>query len=169
MLGRAGRQAPDGSPLQADLHEVREIAQATLDKVRGLSQTLHPSVLEEAGLEATIDWFLSTVERQTGVAVSYERSGPAREVDSAIGIQVYRVLQEALTNVARHAGTDRAWVRLRFTPDTLVLEVEDHGKGIDDTDSARRGLGIVGMRERVALVGGAIAFTSPLRAARWCG
>jgi signal transduction histidine kinase len=161
MVGRAARQAPVGSTLQADLQEVRGIAQSTLDKVRSLSQTLHPSALEQAGLESTIDWFVSTVQRQTGLGVSYERSGPPREVDSAVGIQVYRVLQEALANVARHAETDRAWVRMQFTPDTLVLEVEDHGKGIDNTESARRGLGIIGMRERVALVGGAISFTRP--------
>jgi signal transduction histidine kinase len=161
MVGRAARQAPVGSSLQADLQEVRTIAQSTLDKVRSLSQTLHPAALEQAGLESTIDWFVSTVQRQTGLAVSYERSGPAREVDSAVGIQVYRVLQEALANVARHAATDRAWVRMRFMPDTLVLEVEDHGKGIDESQSARRGLGIVGMRERVALVGGAISFARP--------
>jgi two-component system sensor histidine kinase UhpB len=151
---------PVGSPVQADLQEVREIAQAALDNVRGLSQTLHPSALEEAGLEATIDWYLSTVERQTGVIVSYERSGPARPVDSAVGIQVYRVLQEALSNVARHSGADRASVRLRFMPAALELEVEDHGKGID-TASPRRGLGIVGMRERAALVGGTMVFVTP--------
>ena len=67
MVGRAARQAPVGSNLQTDLHEVRAIAQSTLDKVRGLSQTLHPSALEQAGLASTIDWFLSTVQRQTGV------------------------------------------------------------------------------------------------------
>ncbi|MQA29897.1 MAG: sensor histidine kinase [Luteitalea sp.] len=160
MVGRAGRQLPVGSPLQADLLEIREIAQVTLDKVRGLSQTLHPSALEEAGLEATIDWYLSTVKRQTGVAVSYERSGAPRPVDTAVGIHVYRVLQESLSNVARHAGVDRAWVRLRFAPARLELEIEDHGKGID-VESPRRGLGIVGMRERASLLGGAIAFSRP--------
>jgi signal transduction histidine kinase len=161
MVGRAARQLPVGSPVQADLQEVREIAQATLDKVRGLSQTLHPSALEEVGLEATIDWYLSTVERQTGVMVEYERSGPARPVDSVIGIHVYRVLQEALSNVARHSGADRAWVRLRFEPTTLTLDIEDHGHGIP-AQGPRRGLGIVGMRERAALVGGTLAFSRPV-------
>jgi signal transduction histidine kinase len=179
MLGRAGRQAPVGSPMQSDLREVREIAQTALAYVRGLSQTLHPSTLEEveAGLESTIDWYLSTVERQIGVAVQYERSGPARPVDSAAGIHVYRVLQEALSNVARHSGADRAWVRLRFEPARLELEVEDHGKGLAPDvgpvfrpgDVARaearayksHGLGIVTMRERAALVGGTIEFLRP--------
>src|SRR5206468_4338004 len=126
-------------------------AQATLDNVRGLSQTLHPAALEQAGLEATIDWYVSTVRRQTGLAVAYERRGGIRPVDSAIGIHVYRVLQEALSNVTRHSGADRAWVRLRLGDDALELTIEDHGGGIP-ADSKRAGLGIVGMRERAALV-----------------
>ena len=77
MLGRAGRHAPEGSPLRAELREIGEIAQTTLDNVRGLSQSLHPSILEDAGLERTIEWYLSTLERQLGVTVSYERSGDA--------------------------------------------------------------------------------------------
>ena len=160
MLGRAGRQLPADSPLQAELHEIRQIAQTTLDNVRGLSQTLHPSALEAAGLEGTIDWYLSAVERQTGVAVSYERHGAARPVDSTVSIHVYRVLQEALSNVSRHSGADRAWVRLRFEADRLELEIEDHGRGLDP-QLPRRGLGLVGMRERAALVGGTIEFLRP--------
>jgi signal transduction histidine kinase len=168
MIGRAGRHVPEGSPLQAELHEIREIAQTTLDNVRGLSQTLHPSILEEAGLEGTIEWYLPTVERQTGLAVSYERSGPSREIPNAIAIHVYRVLQEALNNVARHSGTSRVWVRLRTSADRLELEVEDHGTGLapaaveapesSNRDGRRRGLGLVAMRERAAIAGGTIEF-----------
>jgi signal transduction histidine kinase len=160
MLGRAGRQAPPESPLRSELQEVREIAQATLEKVRELSQALHPAMLEDAGLEKTIEWYLSTVERQLGVAVSYERTGPPRDIDATIGIHVYRVLQEALTNVSRHAGTGLASVRLRLAPELLELEVEDHGPGVADVPQ-RRGLGIVTMRERAELVGGTIEFARP--------
>lgn len=160
MLRRAGRQVPEGSPLHVDVREIGEIAQTTLDKVRRLSQTLHPSILEEAGLESTLDWYLSTVQRQLGIAVCYERSGPAVAVDSNTGIQVYRVLQEALNNVARHSGAERAWVRLRFTDGVLELEVEDHGKGLE-SETPGRGLGIVAMRERAELVGGTISFLRP--------
>ena len=116
--------------------------------------------MEESGLEATIEWYLSTIERQVGVAVSYDRSGLSLPVDTTVSIHVYRVLQEALSNVARHSGAERAWVRLRFLPNQLELEVEDHGKGIDRT-SVRRGLGVVLMRERAAIVGGAIEFLRP--------
>lgn len=160
MLGRASKQAAEGSPLRADLREISEIAQTALDNVRGLSQTLHPSILEELGLESTIDWYLSTVEKQLGLHVSSERRGTPFAVDSTVGIHVYRVLQEALSNVARHAETSQALVRLIFTDHRLELEVEDHGKGFD-RETARRGLGLVAMRERAELLGGTIEFQRP--------
>jgi signal transduction histidine kinase len=160
MLGRAEKQMPAESPLRADLREVREMAQGTLDTVRSLSQTLHPSILDELGLDSTFDWYLGTVERQLGLTVSYERSGVPVPVDATVGIHVYRVLQEALSNVSRHSGTDRAWVRLRYLPSALELEVEDHGSGVA-ARTGRRGLGLVAMRERAELVGGSIEFSRP--------
>lgn len=160
MLGRAGNQAAEGSVLRADLREIREVAQAALNNVRGLSQTLHPSILEELGLESTIDWYLSTVEKQLGIQVTYERSGAAAPVDATAGIHVYRVLQEALSNVARHSGSDRAWVRLRVNAGTLELEVEDHGKGLNP-GIERQGLGLVAMRERAAIVKGTLEMVRP--------
>jgi signal transduction histidine kinase len=160
MLRRAVNLAPEASPLRADLREIGEIAQTTLDNVRGLSQTLHPSLLEEAGLERTVDWYLSTIERQLGLAVKYERPTSAITVDSEIGIQVYRVLQESLSNIAKHSGVKEAIVRLGASGGMLQLDVEDHGKGISQSPG-RRGLGIVGMRERAALVGGTIEFLRP--------
>ena len=160
MLGRAGRQAPEGSALRGDLREIGEIAQTTLDNMRGLSQTLHPSLLEDAGLERTIDWYLSTIERQLGLHVTYDRPAASRPVDSEVGIHVYRVLQESLSNVARHAGVTDVRVRLALDGDVLQLEVEDHGKGLG-APAGRRGLGLVAMRERAALVGGTIDFLRP--------
>lgn len=160
MLGRARNHAPEHSPLKSDLREISEIAQGMLERVRGLSQTLHPSLLDEIGFDGTIDWYLSTVERQTGVAVSYERGGPSEPVDRTVAIHVYRILQEALTNVARHSGVTQAWVSLRFNGSFLELDIEDHGSGTHPS-TPRRGLGIVTMRERAALVGGTIEFTRP--------
>jgi signal transduction histidine kinase len=160
MLGRAARHAPEGSPLRSELREIGEIAQTTLDNMRGLSQTLHPSILEDAGLERTVDWYLSTIERQLGLTVSYERPAAPIAVDSEVGIQVYRVLQESLSNVARHAGVTEARVRLHAEGRVLELEIEDHGRGIS-ASTARRGLGIVAMRERAALVGGTVHFERP--------
>jgi signal transduction histidine kinase len=162
MLGRAGKHAPEGSELRTDLREIREVAQTALDNVRGLSQTLHPSILEELGLESTVDWYLSTVQKQLGITVVYERVGASVFIHETIGIHVYRVLQEALNNVARHSGVDRAIVRLRLSPAALVLEVEDQGRGLTaDPKGTGRGLGLVAMRERAELVRGTIDFTKP--------
>ena len=160
MLSRASKQLPDGSPIRQELREVADIAQSALDNVRGLSQTLHPSILEELGLESTINWYLSTFEKQFGIEVSYQRHGEPVVVDAQTGIHVYRVLQEALGNVARHSGARRASVRLRFSGDTLELEVEDHGAGLT-SDRSHRGLGLVAMRERAELLGGTVEFTQP--------
>jgi len=162
MLGRARNQAPEKSELRADLLEVREIAQGALDKVRSLSQALHPVMLEEAGLEHTIEWYLPVVERQTGIGISYEKTPKdgAFAVGGDAAVHVYRVLQEALNNVARHSGAKQAWVRLRFDAEKLVLEIEDHGSGFA-VARERRGIGMVAMRERAELLGGSIAFECP--------
>jgi signal transduction histidine kinase len=160
MLGRAGAHAPQGSALRNDLQEVLQIAQDTLERVRSLSQALHPVMLDEAGLETTLDWYIPTVERQTEIAISYEKQGTPFAVDSSAAVQIYRVLQEALNNVARHSHSKQAWVRLRFLPATLELEVEDHGVGFN-VRPAKQGIGLVAMRERSELMGGQIVFSTP--------
>jgi len=160
MLGRAGTHAPEGSSLRADLHEVRQIAQTALESVRSLSQALHPVMLDEAGLESTLDWYIPTVERQTGIAISYDKQGVPFPVDGGAGVHIYRVLQEALNNVARHSGAKQAWVRLRFLPAGIELEVEDHGVGLAERPG-RQGIGLVAMRERSELMGGQIVFSRP--------
>src|SRR5687768_14640306 len=83
MLRRAETRAPETSPLRSELREVGEIAQAALDNVRGLSQTLHPSILDELGLESAVEWYLSTAEKQLGIQVAYHREGEARPIDAA--------------------------------------------------------------------------------------
>ncbi|HUD65323.1 MAG TPA: ATP-binding protein [Candidatus Sulfotelmatobacter sp.] len=160
MLRRAGTHAPEGSSLRADLQEVLQTVQTTLESVRSLSQALHPVMLDEAGLESTLDWYIPTVERQTGIAISYEKRGEPFPVDGGAGVHIYRVLQEALNNVARHSGAKQAWVRLLFLPDAVELEVEDHGVGFADRPK-KQGIGLVAMRERSELMGGRIVFSRP--------
>ena len=160
MLRRAGTHAPPGSSLRADLQEVLETVQGTLESVRSLSQALHPVMLDEAGLESTLDWYIPTVERQTGITISYEKVGQGFPVDSGAGVHIYRIVQEALNNVARHSGAKQAWVRLRFLRDALEVDVEDHGVGFAERLN-RRGIGLVAMRERAELMDGQIGFSRP--------
>jgi signal transduction histidine kinase len=158
MLGRAAKQAGEGSSLCHDVKEVQEVAQTTLNNIRTLSQALHPVLLEEAGLESTLDWYIPTVGRQAGIEMHYEKSGKPFPVETSAGVHIYRVLQEALNNVSRHSGARDAWIRLKYTADSLELEVEDHGSGFV-AERMQRGIGLVAMRERAELVGGTLAVT----------
>lgn len=156
LLQRAHRK-----PEAADLREVHEIVQATLEKVRALSQALHPIVLEEAGLESALEGYLATFEHRTGIAVRYLKAGGGCLIPREVGIHVYRVVQEALNNVARHSGCRRAEVRLTLAPQRVRVEIEDEGVGFGSR--GKDGLGLVSMRERTDIVGGTIEFVEGAR------
>ena len=157
MLARAQRRTPaEASADKEDLREIQEVTQQTLEKVRSLSQSLHPVVLEDAGFEGAIDVYLPAFEKQTGINVQYEKSGASRELDRAVATHLYRVLQEALNNVVRHSKSPSAQVRLNYLADSVVLEVEDRGIGLGKGQA--RGMGLVNMRERAELVNGTVEF-----------
>jgi signal transduction histidine kinase len=162
LLSRAEKQMPEGSAVREELREVRDIAQQTLESVRSLSQSLHPVMLDETGLESTVDWYLPMMEKQTGITVHYEKSGASFPIDGGAGIHIYRILQEALNNVVRHSGSREAWVRLCFLRGEMKLEVEDHGSGFA-TQKSKRGIGLVAMRERAQLLDAAIAISQPVQ------
>ena len=160
MLARSEKHIPEDSPIRADLREVSEIAQSTLEKIRTLSQALHPVMIDELGLESTIDWYLPTVERQNGIVIHYEKSGTPQPLSESSSIHIYRILQESLNNVARHSKARETWVRLHFLKKSLELEVEDHGSGFDH-HTVQSGIGLVAMRERAELLGGILEITQP--------
>jgi signal transduction histidine kinase len=157
MLQRSSRLAgTNPAAFREEVREVHQVVQATLDKVRTLSQALHPVVLEQAGFESAMDAYIPLFERRTGITVHCSRSGGAWPIGREQSIHLYRVLQEALNNVARHSGGKEADVRLQFAEDRLTLEVEDRGAGFGD--QRRGGLGLVSMRERAEIAGGRIEF-----------
>ena len=163
MLTRAARQ-PDLPPtFKESMQEVREITQATLEKTRSLYQSLHPAILDDGGLEQAFTWYLPVFERQTGIKVHYQKTGPSPVVSDGVAIHVYRVLQESLNNLAKHSKSSQAWVRLEFSGGRLHLEVEDRGVGLPAAQNtgARRGIGMVAMRERAELLRGKIEFLRP--------
>jgi signal transduction histidine kinase len=157
MLQRANRLAgTNTAAMREELREVHEIAQATLEKVRSLSQALHPVMLEEVGFESALNNYIPVFERRSGITIRYRKSGGACRVARDASIHLYRVAQEALNNVARHSGVKEAEVRLIGGAETVTLEVEDRGAGF--RDSGRPGLGLVSMRERAEMIGGRIEF-----------
>jgi signal transduction histidine kinase len=130
--------------------------------MRGLSQALHPTILDDYGLEKALEWFVQRFEKQTGIAVTYEKQGEGPAPREEAAIHIFRILQEALNNVARHAGTRAASVRVRFTPDSLRLEIKDRGVGLPPAaDRNGAGLGLVAMRERAEMLHGRLEVSRP--------
>jgi len=157
MLQRAGKLAgTNAAAMREELREIHEVAQSALEKVRTLSQALHPVILEEVGFDSAVDTYIPIFQRRNGIEVHYTKTGAPPEIDRDAAIHLYRVLQEALNNVARHSGSRSAEVRLTYAPNSVVLEIEDRGTGF--RDGGRSGLGLVSMRERAEMIGGRIEF-----------
>lgn len=131
-----------------------------IDEVRGMATRLRPGVLDNLGLVDALDWYINDLGKRSGVACAFRHFGVPK-VEDRIATSVYRIAQEALTNVLRHSGASRADVSLRGEEGILTLSVEDDGKGFDLRElSNSGGLGVVGMRERAELIGGTLEIRS---------
>jgi two-component system, NarL family, sensor histidine kinase UhpB len=158
QLKRVGEKAP--LELQEQLLEVQEAARASLDEVRQIARRLRPGVLDDLGLVSALTALATSFSEQAGLPVSrrFARSIPplSREVE----LVLYRVAQEGLTNVARHANASRAELSLDRSATGVTLRVTDDGRGLD---GAIDGDGLRGMRERALLIGGNLRVDSPPR------
>jgi signal transduction histidine kinase len=158
MLARAERKGlPPDSPFRTELSEVREITQATLEKMRSLSQMLHPAVLDDYGLVKALEWYIGLFQKQTGIKAQVEVVGEPVRITGQPAIHCFRIVQEALNNAAKHSKTKTAEVTTTFNADTLMLKVRDHGIGIVRDQKPRKpGLGLIAMQERAELMGGTL-------------
>jgi signal transduction histidine kinase len=142
------------------LDEAQAVTDNALRTVRNLSQLLHPAVLDDLGLPAAIEWYLDGIARRHGLEVSLQLDGMAKRIEPHTEVAAYRIVQEAVTNVVRHAGASRCRVRLACRGGFLRVDVEDDGTGFDADAmarvGARRGLGMIGIRERVAQLRGSL-------------
>lgn len=162
MLARAERKGvPADSPLRAELGEIREITHNTLEKMRSLSQMLHPAVLDDYGLEKGISWYTEVFQRQTGIKTEFVVEGRPIRISGQPAINCFRIVQEALNNAAKHSGTRRAEVRMRFGPRDLTVHVTDFGHGLPAAKKHNQpGLGLIAMRERASLLNGSLNVSS---------
>ena len=164
----AARSAPAG-PALGDALTLTDDLLAT---VRALTLQLRPRMLDDLGLAPALDWHLAAFRRQTGIAVELELSLPPARLPRELEITVYRVVQEALTNVARHSGAAAAALTVTADDTTLHVEISDRGRGFDAPAAlARRdSLGLAGLAERVQLAGGRFElFSQPGRGTRLHG
>jgi signal transduction histidine kinase len=146
------------------LEDVHAIADAALHTVRDLSHLLHPALLDDLGLPAAVDWYLQAFSKRHGIAVELQQDDMAERLGSDVELAAYRFVQEALTNVARHARATRCRVVMRRLADRVEITIQDNGRGFDPEAlsefGTRKGLGLLGMRERAAQLRGTVRVQS---------
>jgi signal transduction histidine kinase len=144
----------DGAEMEARRSEMLEVFDEVLRSVRELSQMLRPVILDDFGLDAGLRWLSERFTQRTQIAVDYRSNFKDRLAES-IETHLFRISQEALTNVARHSGATQAWINLSVEGNHIRLTVEDNGRGIQEKGQATgASLGMVGMRARARQIGG---------------
>ncbi|HEY4485922.1 MAG TPA: PAS domain S-box protein [Nitrospiria bacterium] len=139
------------------LRDAKAMVDDLVSEVRELSLMLRPSMLDDLGLLPTLLWHFEHYTDRTRVRVAFRHLGLERRFESQIETSAYRIIQEALTNVARHAGVKEVKVRCEGDPEALRIEVEDHGIGFDPSGIGPASSGLTGMRERAVLLGGSFS------------
>ena len=153
---------PDLGELRARASEARRLVAKTLGEMRELSQLLRPPGLDLYGLAGSVEAHLEAFRGRHQIATKFTAEGLQERLPEEIETAVYRIIQEALTNVARHAHAKRVWVALTGEGDELRLEVRDDGVGLPADNGARRpsGIGLIGIRERVRALRGTVTLSS---------
>jgi PAS domain S-box-containing protein len=154
------RELPSGAKQQSNRAEyIMKLARETIQTVRRIATELRPEILD-LGLRAAVEWAAKEFQSRTGMNCRLELPEDDIVIDQERATALFRILQETLTNVARHANATQVNVRLAKEESTLILEVHDNGKGINKEELlAGRSLGILGMRERALLLGGGLAIS----------
>jgi signal transduction histidine kinase len=157
-----GKNIPEtAADVRQQARNLRDGVTALASHVSGISHRLHSSKLDLLGLAAAAGTFCKEVSSRSGVIVEFTHESVPTTLPPDIAINLFRVLQEALSNAAKHSGASRCDVSLRGTNDQLQLAVRDEGKGFDtEAAQATSGLGLVSMQERLKLVNGCVAIES---------
>jgi two-component system sensor histidine kinase UhpB len=157
---------PDSmSDIRERLDNINDLAHTTLNEVHTMAVRLRPSVLDDLGLAAALRSYAKEFTSNTGIAVEMQLLAMGQRLTPELETVLYRVVQEALTNVARHSAATSCRVSLRRKESVIKGTIEDNGEGFDSqsvmmSDEKGRGLGLHGMKERIELVGGSLEFDS---------
>jgi signal transduction histidine kinase len=152
QLSVARRRMPTPEHERA-LDEARSVVDAALQSARNLSRLLHPPMLDDMGLVPAIEWYLRGFSERTGISADLEHEGMDERASAEVETCLFRVVQEATTNAARHADPSHCHVYLQRLPSSIVLTVEDDGRGFDPASQrlqASSGLGLLGIQERIS-------------------
>ncbi len=168
-LGLRGLESRIGSAPQGASDTLRELQTLTAESLRELQRLmsdLRPAHLDDLGLAATLRWYASRIEERSPLRIKVETTGTEQPLDDAARICTFRIVQEALNNVIRHAEASKVHIALEYTGQGVHVAVQDDGRGFDverlkqPTATHRQPLGLAGMQERAALLGGLVTIRS---------
>ena len=140
--------------------ELLEMLDTTVKTVRRIASELRPTLLDDLGLVAAMEWHLEEFEKRSGIAKEFSTSVTEVAIDDSMKIGLFRILQESLTNVARHSQAQKVNVGLEKNNGHIILKITDNGKGFDTSRTTRKTLGLLGMKERTEMMGGEYQITS---------
>jgi PAS domain S-box-containing protein len=159
------QQSPN-AVVQRRFRDLKSLVEKSIDDVHRISYDLRPYLLDDFGLVSTLRWYTETFGERTGIAVKLSTDGDEQGLSAGVETLIYRVTQEALTNVSKHAEAENVDILLEYRPRSVTLTVEDDGKGFEQSSCVApeecegRGLGLFGMRERVVVYGGELSIES---------
>jgi signal transduction histidine kinase len=147
--------------LPTEQEELRNLAQnmvndanAIFSKLRLLAQDLRPPLIDTLGIVLALKAYCNDFSRRTGLSTNFESDVDTLDLPDAISMTIYRILQESLSNIARHADATQSWVTLNSDEDETCLTIQDNGIGFQSKTKMHKGLGLQGMQERVTMAGG---------------
>jgi len=150
---------PTTEPIQEKLKALLSLIDVTVKKVRHISSELRPSLLDDLGLVAAMEWHMEEFQKRSGVELAHELPSTEPVLPEPVKIGLFRILQESLTNVARHSEAQQVIVALTQKENNLMLTIEDNGKGFDAENTKKKTLGLLGMKERALMIGGEYKIT----------
>jgi signal transduction histidine kinase len=152
---------PEIQQIAADLRPLRVRAAEAAETVRHISHRLHPSILDDIGLEAAIEQYCEEFQERSGIATHFISRSLPDSIPRDVARSVYHIFQECLRNVSKHSQTERAFVTLEVVDHRLYLTVKDEGVGLrEDRLGPRASIGLIGMKERALLVNGTMSIQS---------
>ena len=156
LLHRMNRDTPVSRKRHPELTQLTEKVMELAEAVRALSRQLHSPVLKFMGIVPAVESLCAEFEVHTGIRIRFVANAQPAEISNDVALCLYRVVQESLTNIARHSGANKARVKLMHTVDQVQLTISDPGKGFSPKSVRRKGLGFISMQERVRLLHGAL-------------
>jgi two-component system, NarL family, sensor histidine kinase UhpB len=153
----ASKLPRDHNALVEKTKALRDHIDATIQTVRRISTELRPGVLDHLGLLAALEWQANDFQNRTGISCEVQSNLQDRQLDQTLSTTLFRIFQETLTNIIRHAGATQVKVKLQVVGNRIEMEVRDNGRGIQRSDMSKaNSMGLLGMRERAGLLGGTL-------------